>query len=178
MARKTSDSPFHEGAAANGAVTAQVGGDGNGTMTKADAVRACMRESPDMPTTKAVEWIKEQFDLEMDAPVFSSYRSQMRAREEGRNGSPRKAKATRTAAMLELLAAVRSVKEVADPHGMAAIRDVLGLVSSYEAGAVGEMMELLEALGEEEKDRERKPPSEEIENGVALVAESRLAETG
>ncbi len=123
----------------------------NGTMTKADAVRACMAEAPEMLPAEAVVWIKERFGVDIDATVFSSYRSQMRGKEGSRNGSPRTRKGSRGEAMLELLAAVRCVKDVVDRHGVAAVSEVLGLVEKYDPGPLAAMLEFIAMLPVEER---------------------------
>ena len=143
MVRKKSECSPDDPPGTNGTLPEPTG---NGTMTKADAVRACMAEAPEIPPADAVVWIKERFGVEMGPTVFSSYRSQIRRNEGGRNGSPRTRKASRGEAMLELLAAVRCVKEVVDPHGVSAVREVLALLAKYETEVVLEVLELITVL--------------------------------
>ncbi len=148
MVRKKSECSPDDPAATNGTMPEP---GGNGTMTKADAVRACMAEAPEMPPAEAVVWIKERFGVEIEPPVFSSYRSQMRRNEGGRNGSPRTRKDSRGEAIAELLTAVRSVRDVVDRHGVVVLNEVLALVERYELPALREMILFIEELIDEQR---------------------------
>jgi hypothetical protein len=96
-----------------------------------------------------VVWIKERFALEIGPTVFSSYRSQMRAKEGARNGTARTRKVSRDAGLLEVLRVVRCVKAVVDRHGVAAVQEVLGLAASYQLAFLAETLQLIVALGGE-----------------------------
>jgi hypothetical protein len=102
---------------------------GNGSMTKADAVRAAVQEGVTKPT-EAVEWIKSKFDIDITPAHFSSYKSQQ-AKKEGVISSGGRKKETGGGIVdngnpVELAKAVRALVQ---RHGAAAVK---GMVEVFE----------------------------------------------
>jgi hypothetical protein len=76
MSRKTIDTPVSNGEVA----TAMPPSTWSGPISKAEAVRRLMAETPDLKPQEAVIVIKERFGVELAPGHFSSYRSQLKAR--------------------------------------------------------------------------------------------------
>jgi hypothetical protein len=125
---------------------AETGNGTNGTMTKVEAVRTCLAEAPDLSPADAVLRIKERFGMEIETAVFSTYRCQIRARQEGRQPGQRGKPPATGATIRDLLAAVNAVKAVTDKHGMAAVRDVLVLVEGYDPATLADVLAFIEGI--------------------------------
>jgi hypothetical protein len=132
MVMKKSDDPAES---ANGT---------NGTMTMVEAVRTCLAEAPDLSPSDAVVRIKERFGMDIDTAVFSTYRCQIRARQEGRQPGQRGKPPATGATIRNPLAAVQAVKAVSDKHGIAVMRDVLVLVEGYDVATLVDVLTIID----------------------------------
>jgi hypothetical protein len=86
----------------------------------------------------------------------------------------RRRKAEGGVRLKEWSVAVRSVKDVADRHGMAAIRDVLALVEPYDVETLKEMLEVLETLARDRREEGRSPLNGESAPAPGLLPGSPL----
>lgn len=107
-------------------------GAGNGSMTKADAVRAAVAEGKLKPQD-AVPWIKEKFGIDITPAHFSSYKSQQAKKDgkpAGRRGrKPREAAAVATPNGSRVgngnpVELARQIKQLVDVYGVASVREM------------------------------------------------------
>lgn len=96
-----------------------------GTISKMEAVRRTLAAGVEKPQ-EGVEYVRREFGLEIPTPVFSSYKSQIRAKDN--SSRPRSARGR--------------VSPVGDPVELA--RDVKELVQRYGADAVRDMIDVLD----------------------------------
>jgi len=109
---------------------------GNGSMTKADAVRAAVAEGKLKPLV-ACAWIKEKFGIDITPQHFSSYKSS-EARKTGTPG--RRGRKPREATAVPALNGQR----VGNGNPVELARQVKKLVDAYGVGAVKEMTTVFE----------------------------------
>ena len=110
---------------------------GNGSMTKADAVRAAVAEGKLKPQD-ACAWIKEKFDIEITPAHFSSYKSQ-EAKKSGTPGRPGR-KPREVAAVA---APASNGHPVATGGAVDLAKQLKGLVTRYGADEVSGMLAVL-----------------------------------
>ena len=110
---------------------------GNGSMTKADAVRAAVQEGKLKPQEACV-WIKEKFDIDITPQHFSSYKSSQAKKEGKPAGRPGRKPREATAAPAP------SGPRVGNGNPVELARQVKKLVDVYGVGAVKEMTTVFE----------------------------------
>lgn len=109
---------------------------GNGSMTKADAVRAAVAEGKLKPQ-EGCAWIKEKFDIDITPAHFSSYKSQ----EAKKTGTPdRRGRKPREAAAA---VATQNGHPVAPGGAVDLAKQLKSLVTRYGADEVSGMLAVL-----------------------------------
>lgn len=99
---------------------------GNGSMTKADAVRAAMAEGVEKPQD-ACEWIKTKFGIDISPAHFSSYKSGFKKKEGDTRGNGRssaKAVAGDSVRNGSPVALAKQIKHLVDTYGVEQVREM------------------------------------------------------
>ncbi len=98
---------------------------GNGSMTKADAVRAAIAEGVEKPQV-ACEWIKTKFDVDTTPAHVSSYKSGFKKKEGQDTPRARVAAspAGRRVGSINPVELAIQVKKLVDAYGVAAVKEM------------------------------------------------------
>jgi hypothetical protein len=105
---------------------------GNGSMTKADAVRAALAEGVEAPD-EAIAFIKSRFGIEISKPHYSSYKSQLKAKaaSQSRVNKVPRAPAASTPAVAKddvgIVADLAAMKRLVEKLGVEQVKQMAGL---------------------------------------------------